>query len=147
MLGWRAMSMSPATAAAAALAALAGLAGCRDAPAADAACRCAPDNRSRARLPDGSVLDGAALLARLRRHRDGVALHRPARDVKLVDDELRLELASFCQPCSDWIDDRLTVDDMFPLDRLDDATGAVCLGLVLRDGTTAWGRARPRACR
>lgn len=135
-----------AVAAIVALGALAAVAGCRGAPA-DGACRCTPQNRSRTRLPDGTYLDSAALLGKLRRHRSDVALHRPGRDVKLFDDELRLELASFCQPCSDWVEDRMTIEDMFPLDRLDDATGAVCMGLILRDGTTAYGSARPRACR
>ena len=121
--------------------------GCRGAPADDGVCRCTPENRSRAKLPDGSVLDSAALLGKLRRHKRDVALQRPGRDVKVFDDELRLELTSFCQPCSDWVVDRLTIEDMFPLDRLDDATGAVCMGLVLRDGTTVYGNARPRACR
>ncbi|HEX7844099.1 MAG TPA: hypothetical protein VF469_41775 [Kofleriaceae bacterium] len=121
--------------------------GCRGAPADDGVCRCTPENRSAARLPDGSKLDSAALLGKLRRHKRDVSLQRPARDVKVFDDELRLELIGFCQPCSDWVKDRLTIEDMFPLDRLDDATGAVCMGLVLRDGTTAYGDARPRACR
>lgn len=131
-----------ATAAAAAL-----LAGCHGAPTDDGVCRCTPENRSRARLPDGGTLDGQTLLAKLRRHRRDVALQRPGRDVKLFDDELRLELTDFCQPCSDWVKDRLTIDDMFPLDRLDDAVAGVCMGLVLRDGTTVYGNARPRACR
>ena len=39
------------------------------------------------------------------------------------------------------------LEEMFPLDRLDDAAGAVCMGLVLRDGTTVYGGTRPRACR
>jgi len=123
------------------------LAGCRGAPADDGVCRCTPDNRARARRADGSTLDGATLLARLRRHKRDVALQRPGRDVKLLDDELRLELTEFCQPCSDWVTDRLTIDDMFPLDRLDDAAAGICMGLVLRDGTTVYGNARPRACR
>ena len=131
---------------AAALAAAPGAA-CRDAPRDDGPCRCTPANRSLARLPDGSVLDGAALLGKLRRHKSDVALHRPARDVKVFDDELRLELTGFCQPCSDWVADRMTIEDMFPLDRLDDAVAGVCMGLVLRDGTTVYGNARPRACR
>ncbi len=131
--------------AAAALAAA--LAGCRDAPTDDGVCRCTPDNRSRARLADGSTLDGATLVAKLRRHKQDVALKRTGRDVKLFDDELRLELTGFCQPCSDWVKDRLTIEDMFPLDRLDDAVAGVCMGLVLRDGTTVYGNARPRACR
>jgi hypothetical protein len=131
-----------------AMAALAAaLAGCRNAPTDDGVCRCTPENRSRARLPDGSTLDGATLLAKLRRHKRDVALHRPGRDVKLFDDELRLELTGFCQPCSAWVQDRLTIEDMFPLDRLDDAAAGVCMGLVLRDGTTVYGNARPRACR
>lgn len=125
----------------------AALAGCHDAPTDDGVCRCTPDNRSRARRPDGTTLDGQTLLARLRRHRSDVALHRPGRDVKLFDDELRLELTEFCQPCSAWVQDRLTIEDMFPLDRLDDAAAGVCMGLVLRDGTTVYGNARPRACR
>jgi hypothetical protein len=128
-------------------AALAAAAACRGAPAGDGACHCTPDNRSRTRRADGSTLDGATLLARLRRHKQDIALQRPGRDIKVFDDELRLELTGFCQPCSDWVTDRLTIDEMFPLDRLDDATGGVCMGLVLRDGTTVYGRARPAACR
>lgn len=98
-------------------------------------------------MSDGNFLDGTSLLAKLRRHRSDVALQRPARDVKVFDDELRLQLTSFCDPCSDWIRDRLTIEDMFPLDRLDDAASGVCMGLVLRDGTTVYGDARPRGCR
>ncbi|HEX3759869.1 MAG TPA: hypothetical protein VHW23_14240 [Kofleriaceae bacterium] len=134
--------------AAAALAAV--LAGCHGAPADDGVCRCTPGNQSRARLPDGSTLDGQSLLARLRRHRNNVA-SQPAghdgRDVKLFADELRLELTGFCQPCGDWVQDRLAIEDMYPLDRLDDAVAGVCMGLVLRDGTTVYGNARPRNCR
>jgi hypothetical protein len=127
--------------------AAAALAACRGAPADSGPCRCTPDNRLRTRLPDGSTLDSAALLGKLRRHKRDVSLQRPGRDIKVFDDELRLELAGFCQPCSDWVQDRMTIEDMFPLDRLDDAVGAVCMGLVLRDGTTVYGEARPRACR
>ena len=125
----------------------AALVSCRGAPTDDGTCRCAPANRARTRRADGSTLDGATLLSRLRRHKSDVALQRPGRDVKLLDDELRLELTEFCQPCSDWVKDRLTIEDMFPLDRLDDAAAGVCMGLVLRDGTTVYGNARPRACR
>jgi hypothetical protein len=116
-------------------------------PTADGPCPCAPGNRSRARQPDGTPFDSAALLAGLRRHRRAVAERRPARDVKLLDDELRLAVASFCQPCGAWVGDRLTIDQLFPLARLDDAVAGVCLGLVLGDGTTAYGDARPAACR
>jgi hypothetical protein len=130
-----------------ALAALADLGGCRGKPADDGVCRCTPGNQSRTRARDGTVLDGPALLGKLRRHRRGVEQRRNPRDIKIDDDELRLELASFCQPCSDWIRDRMTVEEMFPLGRLDDAASAVCLGLVLRDGTTVYGDVRPRACR
>ena len=130
-----------------AVAAVALVAACRDAARDDGPCRCTPANRSLARLPDGSVLDGEVLLGKLRRHRSDVALHRPGRDVKVFDDELRLELTGFCQPCSDWVADRMTIEEMFPLDRLDDATSAVCMGLVLRDGSTVYGSTRPRTCR
>jgi len=129
------------------LLALALVAACRGAPADDGVCRCTPENRSRTRLVDGGYLDGPALLGKLRRHQRDVALQRPARDIKVFDDELRLELTGFCQPCSAWVEDRMTIGDMFPLDRLDDATAGVCMGLILRDGTTVYGNARPRACR
>ena len=122
-------------------------AACRGTPADDGVCRCTPGNLSRTKLADGSTLDSAALLGKLRRHRRDVEQHRTPRDIKVFDDELRLEIASFCQPCGDWIQDRMTIEDMFPLQWLDDAAGSVCLGLVLRDGTTAYGDARPRACR
>jgi hypothetical protein len=113
----------------------------------DGVCRCTPANLSRTKLADGSTLDGPALVGKLRRHRRDVAEHRPPRDIKVFDDELRFEVANFCQPCSEWVQDRMTIEEMFPLQRLDDAASAVCLGLVLRDGTLAYGDARPAACR
>ena len=116
-------------------------------PSDDGACRCTPANQSRTKLADGTQLDGAALLARLRRHRRDVEQRKNPRDIKVFDDELRFEVASFCQPCSEWVEDRLTIEQLYPLARLDDAVDAVCLGLVLRDNSTAWGDARPRACR
>jgi hypothetical protein len=123
-------------------------AACHDpGPADDTVCRCTPGNLSRTRLADGTVLDGAALLGKLRRHAREVAEHRTPRDIKVLDDELRFAISNFCQPCGTWVGDRMTIEEMFPLRRLDDAVGAVCLGLVLHDGTTAYGDARPRACR
>jgi len=136
------------TARAGAMLAVLALAACHDAPPADeTTCRCSPGNVSRTRSSDGSILDGAALLSKLRRHKRDVEQHRTPRDIKVLDDQLRFEILSFCQPCGSWIGDRTTIEAMFPLDRLDDAVDGVCLGLVLRDGTTAWGDARPRACR
>jgi hypothetical protein len=127
---------------------LATVAACRDTPPADdGVCRCTPGNLSRTKLADGTALDGAALLGKLRHHRQEVEQHRNPRDIKVFDDELRFQISNFCQPCGDWIQDRMTMENMFPLARLDDAAGAVCLGLVLRDGTTIYGDARPRACR
>jgi hypothetical protein len=122
-------------------------AGCRSAPPDDGVCRCTPGNRSRTRSADGSFVDGAALLAKLRRHQRDVDQRRTPRDIKVDDDVLRYEISNFCQPCGDWVLDRMTMEDMFPLERLADAVDAVCLGLVLRDGTVAYGAARPRACR
>jgi hypothetical protein len=122
------------------------LGACKNAPQATR-CTCTPDNVARTKLRDGNVLDGAALITRLRRHRDDVAEHRTPRDIKIDDDELRLAIADYCQPCGDWITDRMTLEEMFPLARLDDAADAVCLGLVLRDGTRAYGDARPPVCR
>ena len=127
---------------------LAAVAACHDTPPADdGVCHCTPGNLSKTKLADGTALDGAALLGKLRRHRQDVEQHKNPRDIKVFDDELRFQISNFCQPCGDWIKDRMTIEDMFPLARLDDAANAVCLGLVLRDGTTVYGDARPRACR
>lgn len=125
-----------------------GVVACRsDRSAGDPVCHCTPGNASRARQADGTAMDGLALVGKLRQHRQLVAEHRNPRDVKVFDDELRLAIIGYCQPCGDWVQDRLTIDDMFPLVRLDDAASAVCMGLVLHDGTTAYGSARPAACR
>lgn len=123
--------------------------GCRGAPAEldDGACACAPGNRALTKSADGAVIDGAALLGKLRRHRRDVEAHRTPRDIKVQDDQLRFEVSNYCQPCGAWVRDRMTVEEMYPLEKLDDAADAVCMGLVLRDGTTAWGIARPKACR
>ncbi len=86
------------------------------------------------------------MLERVRTHRRMVSDHANRRDIKMVDDEIRIDVTAFCQPCGDWVGDRMTVEDMFPLARLDDATGAVCLGLVLRDGSTVYGPGHPAAC-
>ena len=111
-------------------------------------CGCTPNNASRVRSVDETgPLDGAALLAKLREHRNLVLAQRNPRDIKVFDDELRFAIANFCDPCNDWVSDRMTIEELYPLARLDDATRAVCLGLVLRDGTTLYGDARPRACR
>jgi hypothetical protein len=127
---------------------LAMVAACHDTlPTDDGTCHCTPGNLSRTQLADGTHLDSAALLGKLRRHRRDVEQRRNPRDIKVLDDELRFEVANFCQPCGDWVQDRMTIEDLFPLARLDDAAGSVCLGLVLRDGTTVYGDARPRACR
>lgn len=81
------------------------------------------------------------MLTLARRHRTLVDQHAPNRDVKMIDDELRLAMSIACQPCP-WVGDRLTVDEMLPMARLDDATAVTCLGFVLRDGSTIYGRAR-----
>jgi hypothetical protein len=111
-------------------------------------CQCTPENVAKTKRHDQtSPIDSTGLLVLLRRHRDLASQNIQRRDIKMVDDEIRIAVTSFCQPCGDWVGDRLTVDEMFPLKRLDDATAAVCLGLVLRDGSTAYGDARPDACR
>lgn len=111
-------------------------------------CRCTPGNVSRTKAVDEAApMDGPALLERLRRHKRYVEERRNPRDVKVFDDELRYAILEFCQPCSAWVGERMTMEQMFPLDRLGEATSAVCMGLVLRDGTVAYGDARPRACR
>ena len=92
-------------------------------------------------------MDGEGLVARLRIHQRDVSLGKNARAIKIADDELRFAVSNFCQPCGDWIKDTMRIDEMFPLARLDEATRGVCMGLVLRDGTTVYGDTRPRACR
>ena len=111
-------------------------------------CRCTPGNVSHTRsVGDASPMDGPALVDRLRRHKRLVDEGRNPRDIKVFDDELRHALLDFCQPCSSWIGKRMTMEQMFPLHRLPEATSAVCMGLVLRGGTIAYGDARPLACR
>ncbi|CAN5784930.1 hypothetical protein BH11MYX3_BH11MYX3_27150 [soil metagenome] len=123
------------------------LGACRGEPT-ETACSCTPANTSRTRtVHEAAPMDGVSLLARLRRHRSDVAQGKNPRDIKMGDDELRFAIVEFCQPCGDWVTDRLTVDEMFPLGKLDQATRGVCMGLVLGDGTTAWGDARPQNCR
>lgn len=92
-------------------------------------------------------MTGEELLAALRRHAQDVRLGKNSRDIKVVDDELRFTIASFCQPCGAWVGDAMRIDQMFPMDRLNEAVRGICLGLVLRDGTIAYGDARPPACR
>ncbi|MCX5745689.1 MAG: hypothetical protein NT062_24700, partial [Proteobacteria bacterium] len=92
-------------------------------------------------------IDGFVLLDKLRQHQRAVRDGRPGRDVKLIDDELRQATANFCDPCNRWVPDRVTIDELYPLDRIDDAARAVCLGFEFHDGTTVYGAARPRACR
>lgn len=126
------------------------LAACRGRDRADddGVCRCTPGNVSHTRSVDEAApMDGVGLLAKLRRHQQLVDANRNPRDIKVFDDELRYAILDFCQPCGSWISERSTMEELFPLQRLGDATSAVCLGLVLRDGTTAYGDARPRACR
>jgi hypothetical protein len=123
------------------------LIGCK-ADSAEGPCTCTPGNVSQIKAPfapDG--MDGPALLAALRRHATDVRLGKNPRDIKVLDDELRFAIIDFCQPCGSWVGDRLTMEEMFPLDRLDDAASAVCMGLVLRDQTTVYGKSRPKNCR
>ena len=119
---------------------------CESKPA-ETKCTCTPDNVGKVKGRDDAPMTGESLLAALRRHKQDVALKRTPRDIKIADDELRFRILDFCQPCSDWVQDRMSMEEMFPLDRLDDATRAVCMGLVLRDGTTVYGSTRPAACR
>jgi hypothetical protein len=124
------------------------LVACRGAPAEDAACTCTPGNASLIKgRGEAAPMDGEALLAKLRHHQQLVDQNTNPRAVKVFDDELRFAVGNFCQPCGDWVKDRMTIDDLFPMLRLGEARSAVCMGLVLRDGSTVYGDARPRACR
>ncbi len=124
------------------------LTACHEPAPREKACTCTPENLGRIKaLHEATPMDGASLLARLRRHKSDVALGKNPRDIKVTDDQLRFAIIDFCQPCAHWVTERLTVEDMFPVDRLDDAMRGVCMGLVLRDGTTVYGDARPQACR
>jgi hypothetical protein len=92
-------------------------------------------------------MDGAGLLARLRQHQRLVIERRNPRDIKVFDDELRLAIADFCHPCNGWVRERATIEDLYPLRRIDEASTAICLGFKLPDGTIVYGDDRPRACR
>ncbi|MDB4956786.1 MAG: hypothetical protein JWO36_4355 [Myxococcales bacterium] len=126
---------------------LALFAACHESPHRDGPCQCTPNNASRIKGRDNAPITGESLVALLRGHRQQVALGKNPRDIKVLDDELRFAVSNFCEPCGEWVHDRMTIEDMFPLSRLDDATRAVCLGLVLRDDTTVYGSARPSNCR
>lgn len=139
-------AMGPAKIVIAALVALG--AGCRDTPHVDGPCQCTPGNVSKIKaMNESAPITAEALVGLLRRHQQQVAQGKNPRDVKLFDDELRFTVSNFCQPCGDWVHDRMTIGEMFPLSRVDEAIRAVCLGLVLRDGTTVYGDARPSNCR
>jgi len=117
----------------------------RDETSTEAACRCTPGNVSLTKnAGEAQPMDGIELLARLRRHQAQVRDGMNRRDVKVFDDELKLAIIGFCQPCSEWISDRVTIEQMFPFGKLDAAALAVCMGLVLRDGTTVYGDAHPK---
>ena len=60
--------------------------------------------------------------------------------------EARLDLRGEVCPFT-FVRTKLAMEQLFPLARLDDAVSAVCMGLVLRDGSTAYGDARPINCR
>jgi hypothetical protein len=113
-----------------------------------ATCTCTPDNVGRVKGRHAAApLTGDTLLAALRTHVQDVRLNKERRDIKIADDELRFQIIDYCQPCASWVEDRMTMEEMFPLDRIDDARTAVCMGFVLRDGSTIYGSTRPRACR
>lgn len=109
-------------------------------------CTCVPENVGHIEaFPGTRPLDGAGLLAKLR-ERPRHAGQTP-RDLKVFDDQLRFAILDMCAPCGSWVSDRATIEELFPLSRLDEATSAICMGLVLRDGSTVYGELRPRACR
>lgn len=113
-------------------------AACQSTSGPDRTCACKPAS-------DPARYPAAKLLADLRKHVRQVRDHANARDVKLTDDEIRLHAATACAPCQFWIDDRAAVDELYPLDHLDDAVDATCLGLRDARGTVHRGRAYP-AC-
>ncbi len=124
------------------------LAACGSKSADDGPCTCTPANVGHAKaIGEAGPMTGESLLAALRRHRQEVAANLNPRDIKVHDDELRFQIVDFCQPCADWVKDRMTMEEMFPFEQLDNARSAVCMGLVLRDGKTVYGETRPRACR
>lgn len=121
--------------------------GCSGKQAEPETCTCTPGNTGRVRKTGGEPLTGTSLLAALRTHAQDVRLGKTPRDIKVADDQLRFQIIDFCSPCEAWVNDRMTMEEMFPLDKLDDATGAVCMGLTLANGSTVYGETRPKACR
>lgn len=128
--------------------ALALLGACKNDRAADGPCTCTPANTIRTKsVSDTAPIDGTTIVARLRRHRDDVRAGKNPRDIKVGDDQLRFLVVELCQPCGEWVSDRMTMEELFPLECLDEAVRATCMGLVLPNGRTEWGSARPQNCR
>jgi hypothetical protein len=61
---------------------------------------------------------------------------------EIAESELRRWMYLLCKPCT-FDTKHLAIEDMFPMDRLNEAVGATCMGLILRSGETVYGRARP----
>jgi hypothetical protein len=123
-------------------------AACHKDAAPEGPCTCTPANTIKSKaIGEAAPMTGQTVLAALRRHAREVAAKTNPRDIKMLDDQLRFAITELCQPCGDWVTDRMTMEEMFPFGKLDDATSAVCLGLVLHDGTTAYGDVRPANCR
>src|SRR4051812_28994783 len=86
---------------------------------ADDDCTCKPTHEPSTRV-----------LELLHRHRSAVRDGTGnGRDIKLVDDEIRVQSANLCSPCNTWVGERARVEELYPLDRLDEAAAATCMGL------------------
>jgi hypothetical protein len=64
-----------------------------------------------------------------------------------LDDGIRRLTALLCSPCDSWVHDTDSIEEMFPLEGLEDAHYAGCLRLVMKDGSILYGRTRPTECR
>lgn len=99
--------------------------------------RCAPANKpatfhvTHSKVP--FVADGQYILGLLRDLRGDVRL-REGNELLVQD-----AMAGMCAPCV--IPAGIAVEDMYPMDALDQAADARCMGLLLRDGSFAPGKA------
>ena len=110
------------------------------------ACECVPAESPPHQRFHGEevVLTPSITRSMLLRRETVSALERSA--LANLDEHIRSYARAYCSPC-DWVHDSSRVEDMYPLEHLDDSTGAGCLFLTMADGTRRYGKLRPLACR
>ncbi len=123
-----------------------------DANKAPQACSCTPAEAPfRDRIHGDEVLMGSPALLNLVKtwQKQQAFLGSEGRDAQPSTREqyAMLVTRALCDPCRSWISDSDRLEAMFPLEFVDQATGAGCLFLLMPDGTRRYGQLRPLECR